>query len=202
MDSLLGQLSPDGGKLPDQSAAATVSRFQGALDIASQPLTTTPGQKGLEMSVPLRGYATSIELPVGHAEWGDKLVGKLTWLTTQNMSVAEIHLTPPDMGPLEVRVQVQHDQAAVTVHATNSAVRDQLELHGHRLRDLLAEQGLELEHFDVTDASDQSAGSNADGQDGESNPAVGTLTDGGDTDGLERMETIDLGWKGELDLYA
>ncbi|WP_166265157.1 flagellar hook-length control protein FliK [Marinobacter caseinilyticus] len=198
-EGLLTTLTAD-SKSADSSLAAVASRFQGALEVASQALNTTPGPKGLEGSVPLQSYATSIDLPVGHAEWGDKLMGKLAWLATQKMSVAEIHVTPPDMGPLEVRVQVQHDQAAITVHASNSAVRDQLEMHSHRLRDMLSEQGLGLERFDVSDSSSRSGGDRdeapADGSD-----IAGALADGEDVPG-STSGNMDLSWSGELDVYA
>lgn len=200
MESLVGQLSTDAGKSADPGSAMA-SRFQGTLDLAGQSLTAAAGQKPLEGAIPLRSYTTSVELPVGHAEWGDKLMGKLAWLTSQNMSMAEIHLTPPDMGPMEVRVQVQNEQAAVTVHTANSAVRDQLELHSHRLRDMLGAQGLGLESFDVSDSSarsgQQQSGDQSEDVSGEGVVSLLDDNEPGDTQGV-----LDLSWKGELDIYA
>lgn len=167
------------------------------------------GQKVAEQAAMLRGYATSIEVPVGHAEWGDKLVGKLTWLTANNMSSAEIHLTPPDMGPMEVRVQLNRDhQAAVTVHSANPVVRDQLELHSHRLRDMLNEQGIDLGRFEVADRGGQGSGqwsSRGDGDEagGGSGGSSGLAGDDAGTEGVVADGgSVELAWKGELDLYA
>lgn len=198
MESLVGQLSAEAKSADPGSAIA--SRFPGTLELAGQSLTAA-GQKPLEAAIPLRGYTTSVELPVGHAEWGNKLMGKLAWLTSQNMSVAEIHLTPPDMGPMEVRVQVQNEQATVIVHTTNSAVRDQLELHSHRLRDMLGAQGLGLESFDVSDSSARSGQDQGRDQSDEVNGqgVVNTLNDG---EMRETQGALDLSWKGELDIYA
>ncbi|WP_166260860.1 flagellar hook-length control protein FliK [Marinobacter salicampi] len=199
IENVMGQVSADSGKIVDLTTATATGRFQGALELASQQLA--PNAVRLpEAPVPLRGYATSIELPVGHAQWGDKLVGKLTWLTSQKMSVAEIHLTPPDMGPMEVRVQVQNDQANVTVHAANPAVRDQLELHSHRLRDMLQGQGLDLQSFDVTDSSDQASGGERDGDQSANGQGLSQLIDEGDL--AENSGALDLAWRGEVDLYA
>lgn len=201
-EGVMAQLSGDGGKSPEASLSAGLGRFQGALEVAGQSQLVNPGQKVPDAMVPLRGYATSVELPVSHAEWGDKLVGKLAWLTSQKMSMAEIHLTPPDMGPLEVRVQVQNDQANVTIHAANPAVRDQLELHSHRLRDMLNGQGLDLQNFDVSDAPDR-RGADTDDRDG--HQAGGGQGLAGGTDEPELVEaggSLDLTWRGEVDLYA
>lgn len=200
MESLVGQLSAEAGKTADPGSAIA-SRFQGTLELAGQSLNAAAGQKLPEAAISLRGYTTSVELPVGHAEWGDKLMGKLAWLTSQNMSVAEIHLTPPDMGPMEVRVQVQNEQAVVTVHTTNSAVRDQLELHSHRLRDMLGAQGLGLESFDVSDSSARSGQDQTGGQSDDVN-GEGVANALHDDDISETQGVLDLRWKGELDIYA
>ena len=200
-EGVMAQLAGDGGKATD-TGLASLGRMQAGLDAAAQTQLLNPGQKVPEAMIPLKGYATSIELPVGHAEWGDKLVGKLAWLTSQKLSVAEIHLTPPDMGPLEVRVQVQNDQANVTIHAANPAVRDQLELHSHRLRDMLSGQGLDLQNFDVADSP---------GRGGAEDDGEGRQTAGGDGAGdgepgdlalAESAGSLDLTWRGEVDLYA
>ena len=200
-EGMMAQLAGEAGKASDTGLAAMSGR-QGGLDVAAQTQLINPGQKIPEAMIPLKGYATSVELPVGHAEWGDKLVGKLAWLTSQKMSVAEIHLTPPDMGPLEVRVQVQNDQANVTVHAANPAVRDQLELHSHRLRDMLSGQGLELQNFDVADSPGR-GGAEADQQDGQfAGGGDGADGDVAELDLAEAAGSLDLAWRGEVDLYA
>ncbi|MDX1757575.1 MAG: flagellar hook-length control protein FliK [Marinobacter sp.] len=203
VEALLGQPSTEGGRPIDPAATlAAASRGTGT-DLAGH-LAQTQAQANTrlaEPAVPLRGYTTSIELPVGHAEWGDKLVGKLTWLTANKMSVAEIHLTPPDMGPMEVRVQVQQDQATVTVHSANPVVRDQLELHSHRLREMLNEQGIALDQFDVADSHDHRGGDREGGADDGDTVAGGVIDDDGSGQAITG-DALDLSWRGEVDLYA
>lgn len=199
-EALLAGVTADGGKGADSPILQTAIRFQGALESASAQANAVNTPKMAPDAPLLRGYTTSIDVPVSHAEWGDKMAGKLTWLTARNMSVAEIHLTPPDMGPMEVKVQVQQDQASITVHSANPAVRDQLELNSHRLRDMLSEQGLSLEQFDVSDSGrDQSAGSEAggNGQSGE-----GFFADEEPDDSAIGVQSLDLSWKGEVDIFA
>lgn len=204
-EALAASLGSDNGRQADPSSLMASSRFQSALDVASQQSASTNAAKlSAEAALPLKGYATSIDVPVGHTEWGDKLVGKLSWLTARNMSVAEIHLTPPDMGPMEVKVRVHHEQANITVHAANPVVRDQLELHSHRLRDMLGEQGLSLAQFDVSDSPQQQAGEQGPGEEqgaGGRGPASGLTT--ADADELDvSAGTLDLSWKGEVDIFA
>ena len=187
----------------DPSSLLSGTRFESAMELVSQQSANSAGKLVAEAQVPLKGYATSVDVPVNHAQWGDKLMGKLSWLTAKNLSVAEIHLTPPDMGPMEVRVRVQNDQATITVHAANPVVRDQLELHSHRLRDMLGEQGLSLAQFDVSDNSqNQPGGQNAgDGEASSSGSgAMLSAAEGGEADA--QAGSLDLSWNGAVDIFA
>lgn len=171
----------------------------------TQALNQASTLRGQEAQAMMRNYSTSVDVPVGANEWGEKVMGKLAWLTASQMSVAEIHITPPELGPIDVRVQVQNDQATVTVHATTPAVRDQLELHGHRLRDMLSEQGLSLEGFDVSDSPGrEAADQQGDGDGTGDNPGAGQLAgEDIDADAASLTEgSLDLSWRGEVDLYA
>ncbi|MBL3554844.1 MULTISPECIES: flagellar hook-length control protein FliK [Marinobacter] len=199
-EGLMSGLAADASRTQETPLVQGALRFQAAAELASQQAVNPNSAKLPAEAAALRGYTTSIDVPVNHAEWGDKLVGKLTWLTARNMSVAEIHLTPPDMGPMEVRVQVQQEQANITVHSANPAVRDQLELHSHRLRDMLNEQGLSLEQFDVSDSPQQQAGEEGPGE--QSGNGNGALTDSGLDDQDLQSESLDLTWKGEVDIFA
>lgn len=205
VETILAQAGSEGGKGVDVPASLDVSRLRSNGELAALQANSAASAKAAEQGVALKGYATSVDVPVGHAEWGEKLVGKLTWLTANKLSVAEIHLTPPDMGPMEVRVKVSQEQATVTVHSANPVVRDQLELHSHRLRDMLSEQGLSLEQFDVSDSSQQQAGNEPEESDEASGQGGALAGDGGEhlADGeVVTGDTLDLSWKGEVDLYA
>lgn len=203
---LTDALMPAAGKKAgtiDPSSLLAGTRFESTLDLVSQQSANTSGKLAAESQVPLRSYTTSVDVPVNHAEWGDKLMGKLSWLTGKNLSVAEIHLTPPDMGPMEVRVRVQNDQANITVHAANPVVRDQLELNSHRLRDMLGEQGLALANFDVSDGSQNQSGEQGAGEGDDSSSGSGTVLSGVENDDGEiQAGNLDLSWNGAVDIFA
>ncbi|TGN41228.1 flagellar hook-length control protein FliK [Marinobacter confluentis] len=199
-ESLLAGVTADGGKAADSPMLQNAIRFQGALESAGAQANAVNTPKMAPDAPILRGYTTSIDVPVSHAEWGDKMAGKLTWLTARNMSVAEIHLTPPDMGPMEVRVQVQQDQANISVHSANPVVREQLELHSHRLRDMLNEQGFSLEQFDVSDSGRDQTGDGETG--GEQTQGQGVIADSELDDSGAELQSLDLTWRGEVDIFA
>lgn len=189
--------------------SAQLARFQGSGDSSTLQNNATSLQRGLEgreTLAPLKSYSTSVDLPVQHAEWGEKIAGKLAWLTSQRMSAAEIHVTPPDMGPMTVRVQVHNDQAQVTVHAANHVVRDQLEMNGHRLRDMLQENGLNLDSFDVSSQAQSDGRSGSTGDDGETGSGGGSgsgFAEGSEQEaGVTTTGSLDLSLRGEVDTYV
>lgn len=204
-EAMTAVLGSESAKPAEPTSLVASGRFQSALEVAGQQTANANAAKlSADAAVPLKSYATSIDTPVGNAEWGDKLVGKLSWLTARNMSVAEIHLTPPDMGPMEVKVRVQNDQANITVHSANPVVRDQLEQNSQRLRDMLGEQGLNLSRFDVSDSPQQRGGEQGPGEDqGRSSGGNSdTLAEVDANDADMQAGSLDLSWKGEVDIFA
>lgn len=87
---------------------------------------------------------------------GGKISERLVMMVKGDVQTARIQLDPPELGALEVKIKVQHEQMTVTFNSGNAMVRDALEGQGNKLRDLLAQQGLTL--------SDMQVGSQASGQ--------------------------------------
>ncbi len=82
-------------------------------------------------------------------EWGPALGARVLTMVADDIQQARIHLDPPELGSLEIKLQVHQDQTSVQIHASNHQVRDVLEASAQRLRDALSERGLELAGFDV-----------------------------------------------------
>ncbi len=74
-------------------------------------------------------------------------------MVNQKISAARIHINPPELGPIEVRVNVNHDQASVQFTSQSAQVRDALEQSIPRLRDMLENAGFSLADSDVNDQS-------------------------------------------------
>ncbi|AZZ90975.1 flagellar hook-length control protein FliK [Hahella sp. KA22] len=125
-------------------------------------------------------YVTTLQQPVQGDDWGEGMAQKVVWFVGQKIQSASVHLNPPELGPIEMKIHVQKDQAHVQIQSPHAIVRDMAEGAAHRLRELLAEQGLQLSQFDVS--SQQQQGGASGGQ--ESGGADGGLFAGeGDEDG-------------------
>ncbi|MGV8836178.1 flagellar hook-length control protein FliK [Cellvibrio sp.] len=96
---------------------------------------------------------TGVPVAVGTPQWSQAVGDKVLWLAAQNVSSAEIRLDPPELGPMQVKVSVNQDQATVTFTSPHPAVREALDQQLNRLREMFSEQGLNLVNVDVSDKS-------------------------------------------------
>lgn len=96
---------------------------------------------------------TAVPVPVGQPQWSQAVGEKVLWLAAQNVSSAEIHLNPEDLGPVQVKVSVNQEQTTVNFTSHHAVVREALDQNLGRLRDMFSEQGLNLVNVDVSDKS-------------------------------------------------
>jgi len=96
-----------------------------------------------------------VQMPVnisfGQPAWAEMVAERSAMMASQNIKFAELQLDPPELGPLQVKVTVHHDQTTVSFVSANGQVRDALDGAANRLRDLLEQQGLDLVDVDVSD---------------------------------------------------
>lgn len=92
---------------------------------------------------------------VGDPGWSEGLSGRITMMVNQKVGVATIHLNPADLGPIEVKVNLNHDQASVQFVSHAAQVRDALEQTIPRLREMLDDAGFTLIDSQVSDQSER-----------------------------------------------
>ncbi len=85
-----------------------------------------------------------IDTQVGQPKWGGELAQKVVWLSSQQQHVAEIRLNPAHLGPVEVMLNINSDQATAQFVSSHLAVREAIEASLPRLREMMAENGITL----------------------------------------------------------
>ncbi|MBL7478919.1 flagellar hook-length control protein FliK [Legionella bononiensis] len=90
-----------------------------------------------------------ISLPLSNAQWADKFSEHIIWLGHHGVKSAVIKLNPEDLGPLEISVKVVKDSASVNITSHSNHVRDIVDQALPRLRELMADQGLDLAEVTV-----------------------------------------------------
>lgn len=105
-------------------------------------------------STPLR-----VDTPVRDPAWSGDFSQKVVWLTTNDQKFAQLTLNPPQMGPIEISLNINKDTASAYFVSPNAEVREAIETALPRLREMLAGVGIELGQANVSaQSSRQEAG--------------------------------------------
>lgn len=109
--------------------------------------------------------AGAMEIPVGRPGWDHELGARVLWVVRDQLQHAELRLNPPNLGPLEVRLSLLADQSInLNFSASQLQTRDAVEAAIPRLREMLAETGVNLADVNVSSQSDWRSGGNPDFQ--------------------------------------
>ena len=77
-------------------------------------------------------------------DFANAVKDKVMVMINQKIQQVEIQLDPPEMGNVHVRVNLQNEQAAVQFIVQNQQAKDALEQNMGKLRDMLAESGVDV----------------------------------------------------------
>ncbi len=91
--------------------------------------------------------------PVGTPAWDQALGQKVVWMVAGEQQSASLTLNPPDLGPLQVVLNVSNSHASATFTAAQPEVRQALEAALPKLRDMLGEAGIQLGQATVNSGS-------------------------------------------------
>lgn len=156
------------------SGVADKPEKQGAIvtDAGSQPpppslsaapqasFMAQPAERGFAMGDTGSSTAISVmqdlQTPLGASGWDDALGQKVLWMISSQEQIAELSLNPPDLGPLQVTLSISNDQATATFVSQHADVRQALEAALPRLREMMAESGINLGGATVSSGGDGS----------------------------------------------
>ena len=141
---------------------------------------------------------SSVSVPFGQPAWGQAFGSQVVWAVGQNIPSAELHLSPPDLGPVSVRIRMDQDQASISFTSPHAAVREAIEAALPRLRDMLGAQGIVLADANVA----QHGHSQQAHQQGSGHAAGRAGRDRGVESESEPLVALRIPAAGVLDLYA
>lgn len=142
----MADLVAKGQELLNGSAvkSAAAPDFTAAMKESLSAVTNTL-QPALQAALPNAAHATEkLTPPVGSSAWDQALGQKVVWMVAGEHQSASLTLNPPDLGPLQVVLNVSNSQANATFIAAQPEVRQALEAALPKLRDMLGEAGIQL----------------------------------------------------------
>jgi flagellar hook-length control protein FliK len=121
---------------------------------AATSAVTTPAAVQSSPSAPSSGLPTlTLGTPLNQGAWDQALGERIQWMVSHKLQGAQIKLNPANLGPMEVRIQVQNEQASIQFASAHGVVREALEAALPRLRDMFDAAGVELVDVDVSGQS-------------------------------------------------
>ncbi len=153
-EALPNAIAGNGEPAKEASVGREFSAQLGAAIAASKEAPHAPGttaaavQNIVAQAAPGRvasqEAAPVIPQPVGAPGWTEEIGNRIAWLANRSESRAELVLTPPQMGRVEISLTVKGDQATASFASNNPVVREALEAALPRLREILADAGIQL----------------------------------------------------------
>jgi len=145
----------------------------------------------------------AIAPPMGEQGWGEAMGERIMWMMGKGIQGASIRINPPHLGPIQVQLSVQNDQASVNMVAQHGVVKEALEAALPRLREMLAESNMQLVNVDVSHRENAQHGDRSElFQQHQNGPAEQFLTEQHDAAPAEEEVTTYYTSSGLLDDYA
>ena len=96
------------------------------------------------------GSSNTINAYPGKTGWDQAISQKVVWMLGAQEQSATLTLNPPDLGPLQVVINVRNDQADTTFITDNAEVRQALQDGMDNLRNKMSESGIQLGQANVS----------------------------------------------------
>lgn len=91
-----------------------------------------------------------VEIPVSQSGWQDAFSSRVVWMAGQHEQSAELHVHPPELGPIDIVLSYERDQAHVHFSSAHLPVREAIEAALPTLRDALGQAGIQLGNTSVS----------------------------------------------------
>jgi flagellar hook-length control protein FliK len=146
------QFSRDLAALQSADGVRNAGEHAHSIDLAAlngmqgQPVPAAPSSAA-SAPTPLQA---ALAAQVGTPAWNTELGQKIVWMVGDQQQVAEIHVNPPNLGPLDIKLTIDGAQTTALFTSSHSEVREALEAALPRLREVLADSGIMLGNASVT----------------------------------------------------
>jgi len=90
-------------------------------------------------------------------DFNDAVKDKVMVMINQKIQQVDIQLDPPEFGNMQVRVNLQNEQAVVSFVVQNQQAKEALEQNMDKLKHMMAESGVDVGEADVKQQSSQSS---------------------------------------------
>lgn len=103
--------------------------------------------------VPVNTQTVTVDTLVNKPQWAEAFNSKVIMLAKDNIQSAQIRLNPAELGPVEIRLNVNNDQTHIHFIAQHGDVREVIEDAFPRLKEMMGQSGVNLGDVNVSEHS-------------------------------------------------
>jgi flagellar hook-length control protein FliK len=129
-------------RVDDAPRAAVEVAARASREPEGTPLVADPGPAARPGAFEGRPAALAVPGQVHTPLWREELVATVRVIAVQRIQHAELHVHPPELGPVQVSLRLEGSEATVSFAAPHAETRAALEAALPRLREMLEGAGL------------------------------------------------------------
>jgi len=150
------------GGLLDSTTRATQAAYD-RIDQQSTEMLNPAVSSEVSQSQKTNSQLHQETISIFRRDFTNAVKDKVMLMISQKLQQFDITLDPPELGNMQVRVNLQGEQATVNFVVQNQQAKDALEQNMQKLKDLLSEQGVDVGDANVEQQSQQSAQEESEG---------------------------------------
>jgi flagellar hook-length control protein FliK len=134
------------------------SSEQGAANIAGSPSEqqlsiaaahAESGKVNFQEKLEAATARQEVNVPLHDKNWGQSFNEKIVWAAKNEMQSAQININPPQLGPVQISLQINGDQASAVFASPHAEVRQAIQDSLPQLKEMLAANGIDLGQANV-----------------------------------------------------
>ncbi len=155
------ELAAGGQKSRQEAADFTQALKETSAEASTSTAPLASDGRQIQVAVPSaqRGapaHVVTIQTPVGQPQWSDDVGQQVVVMMNSRLETAQLQVTPPDMGPVEISLKMGNDGSAQLSFVSGVAeTRQALEQGLPRLSAMLADNGIRLADAQVSSGQGQ-----------------------------------------------
>ena len=106
-------------------------------------------EKPQVIAAPRHETPAHVSVPLNDPRWAEQVGDRVAWMARGEVQSAQINITPPQMGPIQINISLNGDQMSAHFVALNPEVRQALDEAMPRLREMLSGAGINLGQANV-----------------------------------------------------
>ena len=140
-----------GGSIGSDGETANFAADAKNLDLSPPTLISSPGSNPAAKSATesISTEPSNISAHLRDNLWSQQFGEKIVWLSKNGQQSAQININPPELGPVQITLNLSGDQAKMVFASPHAEVRQAIENALPQLREMLSATGISLGQTNV-----------------------------------------------------